>query len=114
MLVWVSVCLFASNKRQNSLNNRAQFFVRLHVTPGKVYGRSKFQKLTSNKIRCSLNLEYPQNSFIKSAKFLLFLFYNVQCTYIVPIGPKFFVGPRVTSGKVYGASNFQKFASNKI
>ena len=31
-----------------------------------------------------------------------------------PIGPKFFVGSRVTPGKVYGWSNFQKFASIKI
>ena len=30
------------------------------------------------------------------------------------IGPKFFVEPRVTPGKVYGWSNFQEFASNKI
>ena len=31
-----------------------------------------------------------------------------------PIGPKFFVGSRVTPGKVYEWSNFQKFASIKI
>ena len=31
-----------------------------------------------------------------------------------PIGPKFFVEPHVTTGMVYGWSNFQKFASNKI
>ena len=31
-----------------------------------------------------------------------------------PIGPNFFVGPRVTPGKVYGWSNFQKVASKKI
>ena len=30
------------------------------------------------------------------------------------IGPKFFEGPRVTPGKVYGWSNFQKFAYIKI
>ena len=28
------------------------------------------------------------------------------------IGPNIFVGPHITSGKVYGWSNFQKFASN--
>ena len=31
-----------------------------------------------------------------------------------PIGPNFFVGPRVTPRKVYGLSNFQNFASIKI
>ena len=37
---------------------------------------------------------------------------NVKTT--ESIWSKFFVGPRVTPGKVYGGSNFQKFASNKI
>ena len=31
-----------------------------------------------------------------------------------PIGPKFFVGPRLAPGKVYEWPKFQKFASNKI
>ena len=37
---------------------------------------------------------------------------NVKTT--SPIRPKYFVGPRVTPEKVYGWSNFQKFASYKI
>jgi len=39
-----------------------------YITPGKVYGWSKFQKLASNKIQLSLNFANPQN----------FLFYNVH------------------------------------
>ena len=31
-----------------------------------------------------------------------------------PIGPNFFVRPRVTPGKVYELSNFQKFTPNEI
>ena len=40
----LSVCLFVSNKRQNGRTDRAQIFVGPHVTPGKVYKLSKFQK----------------------------------------------------------------------
>ena len=35
-----------------------------------------------------------------------------DCLY--PIGPKFFVGPHMTTGNVNGWSKFQKLASNKI
>ena len=48
------VCLFdLFNKRQN----RPTFCVEPHMTPGKVYGGSKLQKLASNKIWFSLNLK---------------------------------------------------------
>ena len=40
--------------------------------------------------------------------------YPINVITAEPIGPKFFVGSRVTLGKVYGGSNFQKFASIKI
>ena len=40
--------------------------------------------------------------------------YPINVKTAEPIGPKFFVGSRVTPGKVYGSSNFQKFASIKI
>ena len=35
--------------------------------------------------------------------------YPINVKTAEPIGPKFFVGSRVTPGKVYGWSNFQKF-----
>ena len=38
--------------------------------------------------------------------------YPINVKTAEPIGPKFFVGSRVTPQKVYGWSNFQKFASN--
>ena len=37
--------------------------------------------------------------------------YPINVKTAEPIGPKFFEGSRVTPGKVYGWSNFQKFAS---
>ena len=40
--------------------------------------------------------------------------YPINVKTAEPIGPKFFVGYHVTPGKVYGWSNFQKFASIKI
>ena len=40
--------------------------------------------------------------------------YPINVKTAEPIGPKFCVGPHVTPGKVYGWSNFQKFASIKI
>ena len=37
LLVWVFVCLFVTNKRQNGLTDRAlKTFVGPHVTPGKI------------------------------------------------------------------------------
>ena len=43
-----------------------------------------------------------------------FCLYPINVKTAEPIGPNFFVGPRVTPGKVSGWLNFQKFASNKI
>ena len=40
--------------------------------------------------------------------------YPINVKTAEPIGPKFFVGHHVTPGKVYGWSNYQKFASIKI
>ena len=40
--------------------------------------------------------------------------YPINVKTAEPIGPKFFVGHHVIPGKVYGWSNFQKFASIKI
>ena len=42
-----------------------------------VYRWSKFQKFASNTIRFSINFKNPRNIFTKSAKFCLFLFYNI-------------------------------------
>ena len=40
--------------------------------------------------------------------------YPINLKTAEPIGPKFFEEPYVTTGKVYGCSNLQKLASNKI
>ena len=40
--------------------------------------------------------------------------YPINVKTAEPIGPKFFVGHHMSPGKVYGWSNFQKFASIKI
>ena len=40
--------------------------------------------------------------------------YPINVKTAEPIRPNFVVGPRVTPGKVYGLSNFKKFASIKI
>ena len=40
--------------------------------------------------------------------------YPINIKTAEPIGPKFFVWSRVTPGKVFRWSNFQKFVSNKI
>ena len=45
------------------------------------------------------------------------IFFAISLSYFLsaePIGPNFFVGPRVTQWKVNGWSNFQKCASYKI
>ena len=47
------------------------------MTPGKVYGGSKFLKLASNTIRFPLILEIRDFFFKKVRKLFLFLFYNV-------------------------------------
>ena len=52
----------------------------------------------------------------KQSSLLVFLFVYIQLTstQLNWLGPNFFVGPRVTPGRVYEWSNFQKCASNKI
>ena len=47
------------------------------MTPVKVNGWLKFEKLAYNKIRFPLNFENPRNFYMKSANFVLFRFYNV-------------------------------------
>ena len=47
-----------------------------HRTPGKVYEWSKFQKIASNKIRFSLNVENLRNYFLLNPQ--LFLVYVLQ------------------------------------
>ena len=49
LLVWVSVCLFVSNKRQNCWSDRTQILCGSHIAKGKVYGPSKFHKFPSAK-----------------------------------------------------------------
>ena len=72
--VWVFVCLFVFNKRQNGWTDRKLFVGHLG-TPGKVYEWSKFQIFVSIKIRSALNFL----KFWKSTKYFvnireLFLF----------------------------------------
>ena len=72
--IYLLVCLFVSNKRQNGWTVRPQFFVGPRVTPEKVCGWSNFQKFPSNKIRFLKILRIHEIFFIKSA---IFLFNNV-------------------------------------
>ena len=58
--VWVDVCLFISNKRQNGWTNWAHIFCGPHVFPGMVFGWTNFQKFTSNKILFFLILKIHQ------------------------------------------------------
>ena len=71
--VCLFVCLFVSNKRQISWIE-FNFYAGHHMTQGKVYGWSKFQKLASNKIRFSLNFENPQNIFYKVCHFFFTIY----------------------------------------
>ena len=52
-----------------------KFVVGPHVTPGKVYERSNFQKFAFNKIRF---LKIHEITFIKSAKFLFFVLQGIK------------------------------------
>ena len=57
---WVSVCLCPINvKIAEPIGPK--FYLTPHITPGKVYEWAKFQKLVSNKIRFSLNVENPRH-----------------------------------------------------
>ena len=74
----LGVRLFVSNKRQNGRTDQAQFFVGPLVTPGKMYGRSNFQKFAYNKIRFLKILKIHNFFFIKSATFFVFVLQCIQ------------------------------------
>ena len=59
----------------------SQFCPGPHVTPGKVYDWSKFQKLASNKIGFSLNFEHSKFRFFKKSASFLFVCFVLQCRY---------------------------------
>ena len=73
LLVWVSVCLFVSNKVKTVEPIGPKFVVGPRVTPSKVYGWMNFQKFHLNKIR--FRKFWKSTKFIlKSANFLFFCF----------------------------------------
>ena len=74
LLVWVSVCLFVSNKRKNGWTDRIQNWCGLHVTPGKVYGWSNFQK---NCLHQNSIFENPRNFLLNPRNLLFDLFKDV-------------------------------------
>ena len=59
-------------------SNECKLCVGPHMTPGKVYGCSEFQKVVSKSFRFFKNFEIAQTNIIKSANFCLLLFYIVQ------------------------------------
>ena len=65
----LSVCLFVSNKRQNSWTDPAQI-----CDPRESLWMIEFQKLASNKIRVLNILKIHETLFIKSVKFLVICF----------------------------------------
>ena len=68
LFVYLFVCLYPINvKTAESI--WPKFCVRLLMTPGKVYGESKFTKISLHQIRFSLNFKNPRFFFIKSAIF---------------------------------------------
>ena len=75
LLVCMLVSLYPINV-QTAKPIGPKFCVGLHLSPRKVYWLSKFQKLPPAKIRFPLNLKIPPKMFIKSANFVLGLFYN--------------------------------------
>ena len=71
----------------------------------------------------NLNRRWAQSALkaLKSSIYILCLsgclfvgLYPINAKMDEPIGPNFFVRPRVTPGKVYELSNFQKFTPNEI
>ena len=73
--------------------------------------------------QCNLFVNKVMGSFISIYKFglsvclfvcLFGCLYPINVKTAEPIWPKFFLRSRATPGKVYGWSNFQKFASIKI
>ena len=76
-ILCLSVCPYGSNKRKVAEPIRPKFFVGPHMTPGKVYRWSYFQKGDINKIRYEGILKNVQIFLIKSAKIFKVCFYNV-------------------------------------
>ena len=73
----LSVYLPVSNKRQNDWTDRGQIFLRLHMTPGKSYEWSKFQKFAFNKVRFLKIFKIHQICFYKIRKiFVCFTMYT--------------------------------------
>ena len=73
--LFVCICLFVSDKRRNGWADRVQmYFVGPHVTPGKVYWWSNFQKFASIKIRFLKILKIHEILFKKYAKFFKWTF----------------------------------------
>ena len=71
----LSVCLSPINVK-TAEPIWTKFRVGHHVTPGKVYGWSKFQKFASNKIWLSLNFENLRNYFNPRFKKIYFTLYS--------------------------------------
>ena len=76
-ILCLSVCPYGSNKRKVAEPIGPKFCVGPHMTPGKVYRWSYFQKGDINKIRYEGILKNVQIFLIKSAKIFKVCFYNV-------------------------------------
>ena len=76
----LSVCLYSINVKMTELIG-PKFCVGLHMTPGKVYGWSKFSKIRLQKIRFPLNFKNPRNFFFINPPTILFCFV-LQCIQI--------------------------------
>ena len=81
--VWVFVCLFVCLYPINVKTAEPigpKFFVRHHVTTGKVYEWSKFQIFVSIKIRSSLNFwKFGKSTiFCENPRIIFVLFYDVH------------------------------------
>ena len=73
LLVCLSVCLFVSNKRQNSWTDQAQI---LCVRPHMILG-TKISKISIQQNSIFLNFENPRIFLCKIPELYLLLFYNV-------------------------------------
>ena len=77
--VCMLVCLFVSNKRQNSWTDRAQILCGTLHDPREDLWMVKILKikLASNKVRFALDFENPRNIFHKIREFLGFLCFTM-------------------------------------
>ena len=67
------VCLFVSNKHKNGSTDWATILCGTsHMTPGKVYGKLKFQKLTFQQKLIFIQFFHTRNFFMKSENFFVF------------------------------------------